>query len=82
MRAQLNQALHNLGMVLAAAGYHFADVVRLNISTSDIDPYFAHVDVVMRRLGQADCRASATLLGVTRLAFPELLVELEATAVR
>ena len=82
MRAQLNQALNNLETVLTAARYHFADVVRLNIYTPDIDQYFAHADVVMRRLGQADCRASATLLGVSRLAFPELLVELEATAVR
>ncbi len=82
MRAQLNQALDNLGTVLAAAGYHFANVVRLNIYTPDVDQYFAHADVVMRRLAPADCRASATLLGVTRLAFPQLLVELEATAVR
>jgi len=34
------------------------------------------------RLGQAECRAASTLLGVSRLAFPELLVEIEATAVK
>ncbi len=82
MRAQLTQALDNLETVLTEAGYHFANIVRLNIYTPDVDQYFAHVDVIMRRLGQADCRASATLLGVARLAFPELLIELEATAVQ
>jgi enamine deaminase RidA (YjgF/YER057c/UK114 family) len=29
---------------------------------------------------QAGCRPASTLLGVARLAFPELLVEIEATA--
>ena len=33
------------------------------------------------RLAEAGCRPASTLLGVTRLAFPELLVESEATAV-
>jgi enamine deaminase RidA (YjgF/YER057c/UK114 family) len=33
------------------------------------------------RLGAADVRPACTLLGITRLAFPELMVEIEATAV-
>ena len=36
---------------------------------------------VAGRLAEAGCQPSSTLLGVTRLAFPELLVEIEATAV-
>ena len=36
----------------------------------------------MERLHAAGCRPAATLLGVARLAFPALLIELEATAVR
>jgi enamine deaminase RidA (YjgF/YER057c/UK114 family) len=39
------------------------------------------VEVPVKRLGEAGCRPAATLLGVTRLAFPELLVEIDATAV-
>jgi hypothetical protein len=35
---------------------------------------------LQERLDQAGCRYAATLLGVSRLARPELLVELEATA--
>lgn len=30
---------------------------------------------------QANCQPASTLLGVQRLAFPQLLVEMEATAV-
>jgi enamine deaminase RidA (YjgF/YER057c/UK114 family) len=33
------------------------------------------------RLTAASCRPASTLLGVTRLAFPTLLIEIEATAV-
>jgi hypothetical protein len=33
-------------------------------------------------LTAANCRYASTLLGITRLARPELLVELEATAAR
>jgi enamine deaminase RidA (YjgF/YER057c/UK114 family) len=34
------------------------------------------------KLAQAGCRPASTLLGVSRLASPSLLVEIEATAVR
>jgi len=37
-------------------------------------------DEVVGRLNQAGCRTAMTLLGVQRLAFPEMLVEIEATA--
>jgi enamine deaminase RidA (YjgF/YER057c/UK114 family) len=38
-------------------------------------------DPLVTRLAEADCRPASTLLGVASLAFPELLVEIEATAV-
>ena len=38
--------------------------------------------VVGARLAQSGVRQAATLLGVMRLARPELLIEIEATAVR
>lgn len=81
MRAQLTQALDNLETVLQAANFTLADVMRLNIYTTDVDRLFEAYDVLATRLSSAGCKQAATLLGVTRLAFPELLVELEATAV-
>ena len=80
MRAQLTQALDNLETVLQAAGFQLADVVRLSIYTTDIDALFATYDVLVSRLAAADCHPASTLLGVARLAFPENLIEFEATA--
>jgi enamine deaminase RidA (YjgF/YER057c/UK114 family) len=82
MRAQLAAALDNVEAVLRASGYDLADVVRMNYYTVDIPSFFAHYAVLTQRLAVAGCVPSGTLLGVTRLARPELLVELEATAVR
>jgi enamine deaminase RidA (YjgF/YER057c/UK114 family) len=82
MGAQLNAALDNVEAVLAAGGYRLADLVRLNYYTTDIDAFFAHYGVITGRLESAGCLPSGTLLGVTRLARPELMVEIEGTAVR
>jgi enamine deaminase RidA (YjgF/YER057c/UK114 family) len=82
MRAQLGQTFDNLATVLHAARFELADVVRLNYYTTDVDGFFAAHDLVVERLTDAGCRAAGTLLGVARLAFPELLVEIEATAAR
>jgi enamine deaminase RidA (YjgF/YER057c/UK114 family) len=81
MAGQLEQAFNNLETVLAAAGLGLADVVRLNYYTTDVDTLFQAWHVVTERLGQLDHAPTSTLLGVSRLAYPELLVELEATAV-
>ena len=81
MRAQVALALDNLEAVLREAGLALADVARLNYYTTDVDAFFGAYDIVMERLAGAGCRPASTLLGVARLAFPELLVEIEATAV-
>jgi enamine deaminase RidA (YjgF/YER057c/UK114 family) len=80
MAAQLALALDNLETVLAAAGMGLADVVRLGVFTTDVDRLLEDYQVVVDRLEAAGVRPPSTLLGVTRLAAPELLVELEATA--
>jgi 2-iminobutanoate/2-iminopropanoate deaminase len=82
MGAQLAAALDNLETVLQAGGYRLSDVVRLNYYTTDMSAFFAHYGVITQRLSAAGCLPSGTLLGVARLARPELLVEIEATAVR
>ena len=80
--AQLALALDNLEAVLDQGGMSLADVVRLTIYTTDVDALLPHYDLLVGRLEAAGVRPAATLLGVARLAFPELLVEVEATAVR
>jgi enamine deaminase RidA (YjgF/YER057c/UK114 family) len=82
MEAQVLQALDNLEAVLREGGYELSDIARLNYYVTDVDAFFAAGEALGRRLGEAGCRAAGTLLGVQRLAFPQLLVEIEATAVR
>jgi len=81
MAAQLELALDNLEAVLAAADMTLANVVRLNVYTTDVDEYVKHFGSLTDRFGSADGRFATTLLGVTQLPAPQLLVLLEATAV-
>lgn len=81
MSAQISLALDNLEAVLETAGGGLRDVVRLNYYTTDVPGLFAAWGVLAARLATAGCRPASTLLGVQALAFPELMVELEATAV-
>jgi enamine deaminase RidA (YjgF/YER057c/UK114 family) len=81
MAAQLEMALDNLEAVLTGADMTFANVVRLNVYTTDVDELFKHWQHLPDRFGGSDDRFVTSVLGVTRLAAPQLLVLLEATAV-
>jgi enamine deaminase RidA (YjgF/YER057c/UK114 family) len=81
MRAQIILALDNLETVLNEAGLDWSSVVRLNYYTTDVDLFFKEYDAATARLKEAGCRPASTLLGITRLALPELMIEIEATAV-
>jgi enamine deaminase RidA (YjgF/YER057c/UK114 family) len=81
MVAQVGQALDNLESVLRESGCGLSNVVRLNYYTTDLDGFFRAMDVLTARLEAAGCRPAATLVEVSRLARPPLLVELQATAV-
>jgi enamine deaminase RidA (YjgF/YER057c/UK114 family) len=80
MRAQVVQALDNLETVLAQANMSLSNVARLNFYVTDVDAFFGAADALGERLGAAGVRPAGTLLGITRLAFPGLMVEIEATA--
>ena len=58
-----------------------SNVVRLIVYTTDVDGMIQNFDALVSRLDAANVKPAQTLLGVTRLAFPELLVEIEATAI-
>lgn len=80
MGAQISLALDNLEAVLAAAEMTLANVIRLGLYTTDIDAFLENSRVLGERLGPAGVMPAATLLGVSRLAFPGLMIEIEATA--
>jgi enamine deaminase RidA (YjgF/YER057c/UK114 family) len=81
MAAQLELALDNLQDVLAAADMTLADIVRLTVYTTDFDELVQHWTRLTDRFERSGDRFATSLLGVTRLFTPELLVMLEATAV-
>jgi enamine deaminase RidA (YjgF/YER057c/UK114 family) len=77
---QVTMAFANLRTVLEAADMAVADVVRLTVYTTDVDALLAGYGSAAEAL--APNLPAMTLIGVSRLAFPELKVEIEATAVR
>ena len=81
MAAQISLAADNLEAVLTGAGMSLANVVRLNFYTTDVDEFIANAGTLAERTNAAGVTPPGTLLGVARLAFPELMIELEATAV-
>lgn len=80
MAAQLGLALDNLEEVCAAADMTLANVVRLNVFTTDMDALLQHFHLVNKRFENTGARFATTLLGVAGLAAPDLVVALEATA--
>jgi enamine deaminase RidA (YjgF/YER057c/UK114 family) len=79
MAAQLGMALDNLEAVLAAADMTLANIIRLTVYSTDVGEYLKHFASVNARFGSS--RYATTVLGVTQLPAPQLLVMLEATAV-
>lgn len=81
MAAQIGQSLDNVETVLSQAGLGLANVVRFTYFTTDIEQFFAAMGTLVGRLDGAGVRPATTLVEVQRLARPQLLVEIEATAV-
>ncbi len=79
MRRQLEQVHENLKIGLTAAGAALADVVQTVTYTTDIEAFFACVDVRMQYYG--DSLPTSTTVEVRRLAHPDLMVEVSAIAV-
>jgi len=83
MAAQLRQAVANLETVLVAGGFDLTDVVRLNYYTTDVDAFMqGAAGGGLMRLMEVNCRPASTLLGVARLFHPDIMVEIEATAMK
>jgi enamine deaminase RidA (YjgF/YER057c/UK114 family) len=79
--AQVSLALDNIETVLKGAGMTLGNVVRINVFTTDVDAMMGSWSDLATRFTAAGVQPTSTLVGVTRLAFPELMVEIEATAV-
>lgn len=80
MRGQIGAALDNLEAVLKHAGMDLSNVVKLGVFATDVDEALKNFDLMGMRFGPHKVAPPMTLLGVTRLAIPGLLFEIEATA--
>lgn len=80
MRSQIALALDNLEAVLHSADMGLANITRLGIYATDVDEAMKHFDLLGMRFGPLNLAPPMTLLGVTRLAIPGLLFEIEASA--
>jgi len=81
MGDQVRAALENVLVVLSAGGMTPADIVKSTIYTTDVDACVGVLGHTVQEVIGSILPAS-TLLGVARLAFPELLVEIEVFAAR
>jgi enamine deaminase RidA (YjgF/YER057c/UK114 family) len=79
MEDQVRVALDNVVAVLAAGGMTPADIVKSTIFTTDVDACAAVLGPQVRRVLGSSLPAS-TLIGVARLAFPEIKIEIEVLA--
>jgi enamine deaminase RidA (YjgF/YER057c/UK114 family) len=79
--AQFRQAWSNLNDALAASDMDATNIVRLNMYTTDVPGFMAAAGDLVTIFASDGCNPVSTLLGVTALFDPELMIELEATAV-
>lgn len=82
MRGQIGLALDNLEAVLSDADMGLKDIIQLRVYATDVDKALKNFDLLGMRFGPLQAAPPMTLLGVTRLALPDLLFEIEATAAR
>jgi enamine deaminase RidA (YjgF/YER057c/UK114 family) len=77
--AQARQAITNIASALERAGASLRDVVRTRIYVIDIDQW----ESIARAHGEAfaSIRPACTMLEVSRLIAPEILLEIEAEAI-
>ena len=80
MRAQIGLALDSLEAVLKDAGMDLSNVIKLGVYATDVDEALKNFDLMGMKFGSVQNAPPMTLLGVTRLALPSLLFEIEATA--
>lgn len=81
MAAQVRAAVENVEASLAAADASMSDVVRTRVFTVDVDRYAAEGIEAMTAAFDPEAPPASSLIGVDRLANPDVLVEIEATAV-
>jgi enamine deaminase RidA (YjgF/YER057c/UK114 family) len=82
LAAQTEQTMRNVGLALAAAGAGFADIVKITTYVVNYKPeHRAVIGKARMPFFAKGTPPASTLVGVSALALPEWLVEIEAVAV-
>ncbi|MDX4956540.1 RidA family protein [Delftia acidovorans] len=81
MKAQIHKSLDNLEMVLAEGSASLRNVVRVTYYVRSMDDFFAAMPSMVERLQKAECKPTSTLIGVASLFHPDILFEIEASAI-
>ena len=71
MLEQIRLSLENVHKVIIQAGYHPANIIRLNFYTTSIPLFFEAYGQAISWLQQHNCKPASTLIQVEALAFPE-----------
>ena len=79
MRAQIRQTGENIKAALTAAGATLNDIVKTNTYVTNIEEFFKHTDVRMEYFGALP---TSTTIEVSKLAHPDLMIEIEVVAVK
>jgi len=82
LATQTEQTMRNVGLALAAAGASFADIVKITTYVVNYKPeHRAIIGKARMPFFAKGTPPASTLVGVSALALPEWLVEIEAIAI-
>ncbi|KEO88850.1 endoribonuclease [Erythrobacter longus] len=81
MVAQYKAAWQCLLDALASAGMDASNLVRLNFYVTDVTAFMEAAEQIMPIHGEAGAEIVSTLLGVNELYHPDIMIEIEGTAV-
>lgn len=81
MVAQYKSAWQCLMDALESAGMDASNLVRLNFYVTDVSTFMEAAEQIMPVHGEAGATIASTLLGVSELYHPDIMIEIEATAV-
>ena len=80
IHAQTRKVLENVQSVLSEAGGTMSDVVKVTVFVTNLAEHFSAIHEVRAEFFSSDYPAS-TLVEVSRLVDPDMLIEIEAVAV-
>ena len=80
MAGQIGEALASVDEILKGAEMDRSNIVFINFFTTDVDAFLANYEVYASWIQPSGVMPPQSLIGVSRLVMPDLLVEIEVQA--